>query len=136
MVGISAKRTALICALGLIVASCRQSQPINNVSNHVVPGFAQQRLSEEKVGELIARAAVTTNWSVESAGTGRYRVTTRWREFSAIAEVAYTRQSYSIQLDSSQNLKEKNGMIHPRYNEKVRALTFEIDRQLNLAAFN
>ena len=130
----SAKRIALVFVFGLLVASCRQPQPINNVGSHAVPIIAQQRLNEEKIGELIVRAAVTNNWSVEPIGTGRYRITTRWREFSAVAEVAYTRQSYSIQLDSSQNLREKSGMIHPRYNEKVNALTIEIDRQLTLAA--
>ena len=136
MVGISAKRIVLICVLGLFVASCRQPQPINNIGSHQVPHIAQQRLSDARIGELIVRAAVTNDWSVEPIGTGRYRITTRWREFSAVAELAYTRQSYSIQLESSQNLKEKNGMIHPRYNQKVHALTIEIDRQLTIAAVN
>ncbi len=134
--GVLAKRILLVCVLGISVAACRQPQPINNVNNHAIPGMAQQKLTEEKIGELIVRAAVATDWSIEPIGVGRYRITTRWREFSAVSEIAYTRQSYSIQLDHSRNLKEKNGMIHPRYNQKIQTLTVEIDRQLTLAALN
>ena len=116
--------------------ACNRMEPVYNIDEAPVPAVAQQKLSSVQVGKIIAKTAVEKGWMVEQVKPGLLHCTIKWSEHSAVVDISYSKKSYSINLDSSQNLKEADGMIHRNYNERVQQLQAEIDKRLSLVAFN
>jgi hypothetical protein len=129
----SVKHLVAICAIGLAVSACQRTEPIYNVENRPAAVPTSTSPSFEIIGDAIVRAAAATGWTLEAIGPDRYRGTIGWHTHTAVVNITYTDQSYSIVLDQSQNLLEGDGQIHRNYNRRVAQLEAEIDRQLSPA---
>src|SRR4249919_2067545 len=94
----SVKHLVAICAIGLAVSACQRTESIYNVENRTAAVPTSTSPSSEIIGDAIVRAAAATGWSLEAIEPGQYRGTTRWRAHSAVINITYTDQSYSIVL--------------------------------------
>jgi hypothetical protein len=130
------QKLTLTFAVVIAFAACNRMEPIYNVEGDAIPAGTQQKLSSEQVGKAIAKAAIEQGWIVSEVKPGLLHCTIKWKDHSAIADITYTKQDYNIELDSSQNLKESDGMIHRKYNEYVHKLQNEIDKKLSQVAYN
>jgi hypothetical protein len=85
----------------------------------------------EQVGEKIRRAARMMNWKIEEVRPNFIYVTKRRGEHTATAAISYDADSFSIQIRSSDYLKQgEDGRIHKLYNEWVHSLESTIRREL------
>ncbi len=112
------------------LSACHHVDPIYNVTADPIPGNVQSKLSLTQVEMIITDAATAKNWQVKKIKSGELRGTIKWRDFSAVSTILYSKENYSINLVSSQNLDEKDGKIHHKYNEYVKQLQTEIDTRL------
>ena len=126
----------MVITLGLLLAACH-TQPIYQVQGHPVTQVAQNRLTDEQMTQIILDAAAMLRWQASVVQPGRIRATVNFgSSHSAACDVIYSRQSYSILLASSYNLKEDGrGNIHVRYNQAVRQLEEGIERGVLRASY-
>jgi len=129
------RKFSIILMMAMAVTACHRVQPVYNVEGDAIPAAAQQKLSSEQVGKIIRKAALAKGWLVKEAKPGLLHCTLEWRGHTAEIDIAYSREDYSIELDSSENLKESNGNIHYKYNKRVQELQAEIDRRLSRAVY-
>ena len=125
---------ATIVAITFILAGCHREQPVYDVVNNPISISAEHKFTQEKIGEIITQAAITNGWLVEKVKPGELRATIKWKDHSAVSSIIYNKTEYSIELVSSDNLKQGDGKIHRKYNEHVKALQNEINKRLSLAA--
>ncbi len=130
------RKFGIILVMVAAFASCARVEPVYNVEEDVVPAGTHQKYSSEQIGKMIAKTAIEKGWAVNEVKPGQLHCTLKWREHSATADITYSNKEYSIELDSSQNLKESDGMIHRKYNQRVRDLQNAIDKKLSQAAYN
>jgi len=135
MTSILQKLTITFVAI-MAFTACNRMEPVYNVEGDAIPAGTQQKLSSEQVGKTITKTAIEQGWLVSEVKPGLLHCTIKWKDHSAIADITYTKQDYNIELDSSQNLKESNGMIHRKYNEYIHRLQNEIDKKLSQVANN
>ncbi len=131
-------RTVLLLLVGaLVAAGCNRIQPVYEAKAHPVPAVARTKLSEAQVGDVIRQAATQRQWLIEPTRPGHFRGTLDLRngKHSAVADIYYSTEQYSITLNSSNNLKQDGGEIHRTYNNNVRALEAEIERALYRASY-
>lgn len=121
------KALLLVALVGL--PACNRNQPVYNVQDNKIPKPAVT-MSLDKIKENITLAAIDRGWRVEDVNPGELRITLRWKGRSAVSNVYYNKETYSIKLDSSQNLKERDGTISKKYNAEVQLLETEIDKRL------
>lgn len=119
---------AVIIAASGVVA-CNRQQPVVTVEDVRIPKPAE-KLKLDQIKDNIIQAALDRGWLVNEVGPGELRVTLKWKDHVAISSILYSRETYSIKLVSSKNLKEQNGMIHRKYNQEIQALEAEIDKRL------
>jgi len=122
-----------VAVLGLLLAAC-QTEPIYQ-AQHPITQAGNLQVSEQKVekGILAALGQEGEKWTVES--TQPSKIMARWRRHGtrwALVAITYNSRSFNITLDSSANLYQENGVIHPSYNEAVRALETAIDHNVQL----
>jgi hypothetical protein len=132
----SCRKFGIIFVMTLAFAACARTEPVYNVEQDSVPASTQQKLSSEQVGKIIAQAALAKGWLVNEVRPGELHCTLKWRDHSASVNITYSKKDYSIGLDSSQNLKASDGMIHRKYNQRVRDLQNEIDKRLSQVSYN
>jgi hypothetical protein len=130
------KKFSILLVMTMAFAACHRLEPVYNVEQDSVPAGVQQKLSSEQIGRMIAKTAAGKGWVVSEVKPGLLHCIFKWRDHSAAINIAYSRQDYSIELDSSENLKESDGMIHRKYNKYVHDLQNEIDKKFSQAAFN
>jgi hypothetical protein len=130
------QKLSILFVIAMTCAACTRVEPVYNVEDAPVPVSTQQKLSSEQVGKIIAKAALEKGWTATEVKPGLLHCTLQWHGHIAIVDITYSRKDYSIELDSSQNLKESDGMIHRKYNERVQELQNEIDKKLSQIAYN
>jgi len=130
------KKFGVVLVLTVTLATCARQQVVYNVDQDAIPPATQQKLSSEQVGKVIAKAALAKGWTVKDIRPGKLHCMLKWRDHTATIDITYSKKEYSIELNSSENLQESDGMIHRRYNEYVRNLQNEIDTKLFDAAYN
>ncbi len=121
-----------LIALFLVLAGCNHTQPIYNVEQEAVPVSARQKVSTEQVGAIIVKVASNEGWIVEKTKPGLLHCKLNWREHTAVVDIVYSDKDYSIHHVSSENLKDQDGKIHRKYNERIHQLQDEIDRALSI----
>ena len=99
------------------------------VQNHPVAA-ASRGLSAAEVSEGIAAAAKTRGWTVERVGTTEIKATLKWEDHAAIVSITNDDKGFSIINNGSVNLRDHDGVIHKRYNARVRELEAAIEQQL------
>jgi len=130
------QKLIVLFVMTVTFAACNRMEPVYNVEQDAVPTNAQQKLSSEQVGKIIAKAAIGKGWVVNEVKPGLLHCTLKWQDHLAAIDITYSKQDYSIELDSSQNLKESDGMIHKKYNQRVQDLQSDIDKKLSQTVFN
>jgi hypothetical protein len=124
----------LCCLLSIGVSGCASRvEPIYNVVNHPVP-VAAQKLPLQEIGHAIVTAAAEYHWSVALTQPGQIRATYDRGEHQAVIAISYSRSAYSINLVSSEDLKQRDGEIHRKYNLWIRNLERAIEERLDAAA--
>jgi hypothetical protein len=121
-----------IVALALVagLAACTAA-PIYNVENATVVSGAGKPYSATEVRAAIVRASTKLGWQMRDEGPNKLVGSIQLRGHSAVVNIPYNSQSYSILYRSSTDLGEKDGKIHKNYNGWIQNLTREINSQLN-----
>ena len=127
------KRLAIVAfAAGAVLAGCARTAAIYNVDNAPVATANGSALSAAQVRKAILTAGTGLGWRIVDAGPGKLEGTLNLRTHTAVVEIPYSAQAYSVHYKRSENLNEANGIIHSNYNGWVqnldRAIRTEIAR--------
>ncbi|MBR5998528.1 MAG: hypothetical protein IK027_05420 [Deltaproteobacteria bacterium] len=127
------RRTALFLSLvlmGVFTASgCHRTAPINNPTS--VSGY--KKLTQAQVREAIYAACLGNRkwkWAARDISSNTIEATVRVRRHTAVVDIIYSPNEYTIRYKSSDNLGAQNGNIHPNYNSWVKNLRHDIDVEL------
>ncbi len=118
---------ASVAALGLLATSaawCR-SAAIQTIKTPVL-----SKATVEEVRNAILRAALSKNWQVvEEVGQ---KITLKYvkKVHVAACDVAYSEKEYTITINPMTTLIRGDNEVHPKYNQWVRNLDKQIQRQL------
>ena len=121
--------SALACAIvfsGCVWLSGNRA-PVYNISDAPLNHTG----TIEQVGERIRRAAQMQGWDVQEVRPQVIYVTKRSGSHSATAAISYDNASFSIELRSSDNLKQTDTRIHKLYNEWIRELESTIEHEVS-----
>ncbi len=116
-------------ALAILLIACAPT-PIQNIENAPInPSSANYDLSD--VTKAIKTAGVGLGWQMKEETPGHIVGTLNVRRHTAVVDITYTLDDYSISYKDSTNLKYDPGSnaIHSNYNKWVRNLTKAIDVQ-------
>jgi hypothetical protein len=121
-----------IAALALVVAlaGCN-SAPIQNVSQAPAISASGKPLSRDQVRGAIVRAGAALGWQMKDEGPNMLVGSIALRNHSAVIEIPYSANNYSVKYRSSANLDEKDGNIHKNYNGWIQNLQRGINAQLS-----
>jgi hypothetical protein len=122
------KLTALVLAIAL--AGCTVA-PIHNVSEAAAVSTSGKPLSTEQVRSAIVRAGSSLGWQMKDEGPNMLVGSIMLRTHSAVVEIPYSANSYSVKYRSSTNLNESNGNIHKNYNGWIQNLDRSIRASLS-----
>ena len=82
------------------------------------------------IEKAIIRAGSTKGWRMTPHGPGLIEGDLRLRGHVAVIDIRYDKEAYSITLKSSENLNYDGSEIHPRYNDWIRRLELEIQKEI------
>ena len=119
-----------VIALTLLAAVVGCAAPIYNVNNAPVTSSSAKQLSASQVREAIVRAGASLGWVMNDSGPNTLTGTIHLRTHTAVIDIPYSAQSYSINYVTSKNLNASNGSIHKNYNGWITNLTRAIEVQL------
>ena len=117
---------AAVAVVGAL-AGCARTAPIDQVHSTVSTGH-----TAEQVKTAILKAGQKRDWIMSEAGPGVIKGRLQARDHSVEIRIPYSATSYSINYESSMNLKAADGKIHKNYNRWVHNLDHDI--QMNLSA--
>lgn len=120
---------AMLLSATLLAAACSRTAPVYNVQDRPIPVVAQ-KLSLDEIGQDIMSARRRRHWRMDPIGPGRMTGRLDDRQHEAVIDISYTRQSYSITLADSMNLRQEGDEVHKKYNKWIRLLQKEIDDRL------
>ncbi len=109
------------------LAGCARTAPIEQIHSTVSAGH-----SAEQVKTAILKAGLKRQWIMTEAAPGVIKGRLQARDHSVEIRIPYSASGYSINYESSLNLKAADGKIHKSYNRWVQNLDHDI--QLNLSA--
>ena len=112
----------------LLTASC-VTKPILNVENRPIPLMAQP-LTLAQIEAMIIAAGQQRGWQFTRESAGHLTALLAVPRHSANVDIRFDQKAYTITHKSSVNLKEKDGMIHTRYNHWILLLQTDIDARL------
>jgi hypothetical protein len=88
-------------------------------------------LSRDQVRGAIVRAGASLGWQMKDESPNMLVGTILLRNHTAVVEIPYSANNYSVKYRSSTNLNESNGNIHKNYNGWIQNLTRGINAQLS-----
>ena len=109
---------ALVVALGI---GCRSSI-VKNVHDVPMMFTAENKPSIEQVKKAIILAGSGLGWRIKSQSPGHLIGTLNLREHTAIVDIKYTTENFSITYNSSTNLNYDGTNIHSNYNGWIQNL--------------
>jgi hypothetical protein len=124
-------RLVAVLALTLTAAvGCRGTVPVRNVTDNANP--IGKPVTIDQVTQGIISAGAGLGWDMKVVSPGKIIGTLNIRSHTAVVEIPYTTQSYSIIYSSSENLKydAEDNTIHPNYNSWVQNLSNAIRSKL------
>lgn len=116
---------AAVAVVGAL-SGCARTAPIDQVHATVSTGH-----TAEQVKIAILKAGQKRDWIMSEAGPGVIKGRLQARDHSVEIRIPYSATSYSINYESSMNLKAADGKIHKNYNRWVHNLDHDI--QMNLS---
>ncbi len=120
---------SLLVAL-LALGGCR-SAPVVNVSS--APLYAPEGASLDRIKKGIIRAGFRRDWEIAEVGPGHLvgKVEVRGKH-TAIVDIYFDRKAFSIVYKDSKNLNYDGENIHSNYNQWVRNLKKDIQKEMRL----
>jgi hypothetical protein len=122
----------LLAASGALAA--RGGAPIQNYEDLPVVSGSGKPLTAEQVKSAIISGGARVRWSASVQPGNIIRLTYSPSSHSAVVDVAYTAETYSIRYANSVNLRYSpegaTGTIHPNYNKWVSNLRQAIEMAL------
>lgn len=118
---------ASVAALGLLATSaawCR-SAPIQSIKTPVLT-----KATVQEVRNAILRAALSKNWQVVEEVNQKITLKYVKKVHIAACDVAYSEKEYTITINPMTTLIQGDNEVHPKYNQWVRNLDKQIQRQL------
>jgi hypothetical protein len=119
-----------VLALAVALAGCN-SMPILNVSDAPAINASGKPLSRDQVRGAIVRAGASLGWQMKDESPNMLVGSIMLRTHTAVVEIPYSANNYSVKYRSSTNLNEANGNIHKNYNGWIQNLTRGINAQLS-----
>ena len=110
----------------LTLAGCANLPPIQNVENTPIT----YNLEIDQVKQAIIDAGKSRDWVMYESTSGVLRGELLVRSHVAIVDVTYTDKMYSIKYVSSENLNQRDGLIHTSYNRWIENLNLAIRKNL------
>jgi hypothetical protein len=110
--------------------ACRAGAPIYDVSGANVTAAAGKSVEADQVKLAIIRAGGKLGWKIDETTSGQLRGMLMLRAHTAIIDIMYDENTYSIKYNSSTNLEHSKGTIHKNYNGWIQNLQREIDVEL------
>lgn len=120
--------TVAIIGLLLTLVGCKTS-PILNISD--TPIEISSKHSSKDVKKIILKSGAALNWKMKSLKEGHIVATLYIRNHVAVVDIEFTKNSYSINYKSGQNLKYDGVNIHKNYNRWIQNLNQLIQRNLS-----
>ena len=118
---------ALVVALGI---GCRSSI-VKNVQNTPMTFSSENKPSIELIKKAIIIAGSGLGWRIKSQSPGHLIGTLNLREHTAIVDIKYTTENFSITYNSSTNLNYDGTNIHSNYNGWIQNLEKAIIVQIS-----
>ncbi len=121
----------ILSALAILLVACLAGRPIQNIENAPVnASVSNYDLSD--VTKAITRAGIGLGWQMKEETPGHIVGTLHLRKHTAIVDITYTLDDFSINYKDSTNLKYDpgNNSIHSSYNKWVGNLRNAIDAQI------
>lgn len=119
----------LLLAMPIVAAGCRTA-PIYNV--YEVPVITTHTVKLDEIKKAIIRAGASLGWEMKPVSPGHVIGTLHLRSHTAVVDVTYNPQTYSIVYKDSVNLKYSGGQIHRNYNGWIQNLDRNIKAQLGM----
>lgn len=118
----------IVLLLAFALAGCRGA-PIHNVKGSPIPSNVEVK-NLEKVTKAIQRAGAELGWKMEIKEPGHIIGTLNIRTHQAVVDINYSKSGYDITYRDSVNLEHTGNNIHSNYNDWVRNLDKEIQKEL------
>lgn len=107
------------------LTACKSTVPINDVEGFAMPAAAKT-LSNREIGETISKALLKRRFYCRQVTDNQLTCTIDTRGHIAELAIDYTQKEFSIHHISTSNLSESAGKIHPKYNQWVKIIKFDI----------
>ncbi|WP_018860631.1 MULTISPECIES: hypothetical protein [unclassified Thioalkalivibrio] len=115
----------------LLLAGCRGTAPVQDVSDTTVTDVHGERPSAEQMQQAIRNAGAALGWEMSEADPGLLEGRLALRDHVAVVEIPYRDGEYSIRYKDSSNLNYEDGRIHPNYNNWVQNLDNQIRAEVS-----
>ena len=117
--------TAFVVTMALSMAEPAQAAPIDNIVNDTI-GSSTKNMSNNQIADTIIRAGLKRDWIIRRTGPNTLQARVDVRTHTAVVDIKFSKQSFSITYNSSKNLNYRNGNIHRNYNRWVNKLENDI----------
>ena len=118
----------LMLALALSVG-CRRPAPIYNPTNVELPSHSRRTM--DNMTSAIKSACTARGWTASEESPGRIIASYSTRGHTAIVNIDYNVNNFSISYRDSMNLGYEGAYIHTNYNKWVKNLEQEIRIRTN-----
>ncbi len=115
----------------LILAGCRGTVPVHNVSDTTVTDVQGDHPSADQMQQAIRSAGAALGWRMSEVEPGLLEARLHLRDHVAVVEIPYADGQYSIRYKDSANLHYQDGQIHPNYNNWIINLDNQIRAQVS-----
>ena len=132
-----ASRRAFCLALStltllILLSACARTQPVLNITDEPVVTRSGETPSLAEVRSAIITACNDKEWLVDSSVEDNVIIATvHVRQHTAVVDIRYSPESYSISYRDSAVLLYDGQVIHRNYNKWVQLLSERIQLELN-----
>lgn len=120
----------LLIAQAIALLGCHPRELIHDVNHHPMPEHVRH-MRQEDIKNIIVHTAAHRGWLCHQDGPGKLLCHCKRRAHQATIEILYNNRDFSIKHVSSNNMKLKEDLIHPKYNKWIKLLEREIIDALN-----
>jgi hypothetical protein len=117
----------LLIGCVLLIAACREN-PVYNVAS--APLNAPPTATLQDIQRAIVRAGATGGWQMTPKEPGYIVATLTRRSHTAVVDIRFDTQTYSITYKDSANLNYDGTNIHSNYNSWIQLLQTQIQNQV------
>ncbi len=119
---------ASVAALGLLATSAAwsRSAPVQTIKSPV----PSKTVTVQEVRGAILRAALSKNWQVVEETDQKITLKYVKKVHVAACDVTYSEKEYTITINPMTTLLRGVNEVHPKYNQWIRNLDKQIQRQL------